>query len=335
MPIKTPDFWYRDANTPAPINEALLLPFSLIYQIAHRINQNIITTKSVEIPVICVGNITAGGSGKTPTSIAINKLIIKNNIAKTPYFLTRGYGGNNNSTRLITAHDDAKETGDEPLLLATHSKTIISRDRYNGALLAHDLGADLIIMDDGLQNQTLKKDISFLVIDGVLGFGNGKTLPSGPLRESLSYALNRIDAVIIIGSDTRGIKSTIPKDIPIFSGHIKPVTEKMPDKSKQYTAFCGLAYPDKFFNTLKDNGYKVIESLSFSDHHDFSEAELKRIKKSALDNDSSIITTEKDYIRLPKTFRNDVETLPIELEFANEDKLSSFIKGKLKQFKEK
>ncbi len=330
MILRTPDFWYKETNISITLGEILLYPLSVLYQIGHHINQNFTKTKSVKIPVICIGNITAGGSGKTPISIAINKLVQENNISNAPYFLTRGYGGNNHNTRVIKVHDDAKETGDEPLLLASHSNTIISKNRYNGALMAHKLGADLIIMDDGLQNQTLKKDISFLVIDGNMGFGNERTLPSGPLREPLKHALNKVDAVIIIGKDIRKIKNKIPDNMTVFYSQIKPASKNMPDKSKQYIAFCGLGYPDKFFKTLKDNGYKIIKSFSFSDHHNFSYKDLKKIKDSALNSNSSIITTEKDYIRLPQTFKNDVVTLPIEIKFDNEDKLVSFIKSTLK-----
>jgi len=332
MPINTPDFWYKKKDSvSSSIKEISLFPLSVAYQIGHRFNLLTSKTKAVDNPVICIGNITAGGSGKTPTSIAINDLIVKNNIAKSPYFLTRGYGGNERNAKCITDQDSSIEVGDEALLLVRHSNTIVSRDRYKGALLAHDLGADLIIMDDGLQNKTLNKDISFLVIDGSLALGNGKTIPSGPLRESLNFALKRIDAVIIIGDDTHHIEENLPCNIPVFSGNITVIKESIPDKSKKYIAFCGLANPDKFYTTLKENGYEVLEYISYPDHHVFTKTEIERINKAAEKHKADIITTEKDAVRLPKTFRNDVNILSIKLKLTNEDKLINFIKDKLKR----
>jgi len=332
MPIKTPDFWYKKKDSvSSSIKEISLFPLSVAYQIGHRFNLLTTKTKAVDNPVICIGNLTAGGSGKTPTSIAINDLIVKNNIAKSPYFLTRGYGGNEPNARRITDQDSPIEVGDEALLLVRHSNTIVSRDRYKGALLAHNLGADLIIMDDGLQNQTLNKDISFLVIDGSLALGNGKTIPSGPLRESLNFALKRIDGVIIIGDDTHNIEEKLPSNIPVFSGKITVIKESMPDKSKIYIAFCGLANPDKFYTTLKENCYEILEYMSFPDHHVFTKTEIERVNKAAEKHKAVIITTEKDAVRLPKTFRNDINILSIKLKFTNEDKLIDFIKDKLKE----
>ena len=328
MPPRTPSFWYRLKTERAPLFERVLAPISSLYQACHRFNLKNTHIKEVPVPVICVGNLTAGGSGKTPVAIAINSLIKENAIFKTPYFLTRGYGGTATSPRRIEGHDDALTVGDEPLLLLKHSNTIISKDRYKGALHAHALGADCIIMDDGLQNLSLKKDLSFLVVNGKMGFGNEKTLPAGPLREPYSLAHKRIDAIIMIGKDERDILKQFT-DIPAFQCDLKPLNENTHDKNANYVAFCGLGYPDKFFNTLNDSDYNVVKREIYPDHYHYTDEDLAKLCDIAEKENAELITTEKDYVKIPQSYRSRVKVLPIEIIWQDKDGITAFIKKNL------
>lgn len=341
MPLllpKTPKFWYPktvDAPKQHSLATNLLSPLSKLYQIAHRIKLSCTKTTHSPLPVICMGNVTVGGSGKTPACIAIQKLIKKNTLFSNPYFLTRGYGGSDPGPRRITDHDTVQKVGDEPLLLATFSNTIVSLNRPLGAKKAYDLGADLIIMDDGLQNKSLHKNISFMVLDGTLGLGNQKTLPAGPLREPLSMALKRSDAIIIIGEDTYGLKSTIMTssnaNIPIFEAKIIPDKTTSIPMNKPYIAFAGLGTPDKFFKTLRSNGLAVIETKSFADHYLYRENDITPLIKLAEKNNARLITTEKDYVRLPKALKENVYKYPVTLQWRSESSLVKFIAEKTKK----
>lgn len=328
MPPKTPTFWYRSNTTRAPLYERALVPISDLYQVCHRFNLKKTYTNQAPIPVICVGNLTAGGSGKTPVSIAINTLIRESALFQNPYFLTRGYGGNIKSPRRIEGHDDAMTVGDEPLILLKHSNTIISKNRYSGALHAYALGADCIIMDDGLQNNSLKKDLSFLVVNGKMGFGNEKTLPAGPLREPYELARQRIDAIIMIGEDERGILKQCA-DIPVFHCNLKPFNENTHDKSNNYVAFCGLGYPDKFFSTLTENGYKVVKREIYSDHYLYKDEDLAKLCDIAEKENAELITTEKDYVKIPQSYRSHVKVLPIQVIWQDKEGITAFIKQNL------
>ncbi len=327
MPFKTPKFWYQKTNTAALI-QSVLTPLSWFYQMGHNINTQKQFTKKVNIPIICVGNITAGGSGKTPTAIAINNIIAEHKMFKEACFLTRGYGAKNQTTRFISDHEPTQDTGDEPKILLNHSKTIISKNRYEGAKLAQAMNHDIIIMDDGFQNNTLHKDISFLVIDGNTGFGNAKTLPAGPLREPITHGIKRADAIIIIGEDKLDNVNNIPPGKPVFNASIKPNIGQI-DLSQEYFAFCGLAHPSKFFNTLKTSNIKVIEHKTFADHHPYDETELYDLINRAKKRNAKLITTEKDIVKIPEKFHDKIQTLPINLVFNDEKQLSEFLKNKL------
>ncbi len=338
MPIKTPKFWYlnpvnlREKNRVDYILTCALKPFSLLYQLGHFAKLSFTRTHKSPIPVICVGNVTTGGSGKTPVCISLNSLIKKYDLFSNPCFLTRGYGGNDPGPRRIKDHDTALTVGDEPLLLASHSNTIVSVNRHYGAKKAHDLGSDLIIMDDGLQNLSLRKDLSFLVIDGTLGLGNRQTLPAGPLREPFTMALKRSDAIIIIGEDTYGIKSLIHTNIPIFKARISPDEQTNPiSKDISYIAFAGLGTPEKFFNTLRADGFNLTDTIEFADHHLYSDDDIKRLLEMAASSKSRLITTEKDYVRLPGSFKKQVYKYSITLKWDDESALVHFIAGKIKQ----
>lgn len=331
MPIKTPKFWYRPQSSSAPLIEQLLTPFSALYRIGQNMNLNTQQTKSVEIPVICIGNITAGGSGKTPTIIALHKLLIKHGLFKSPYFLSRGYGGSESQTRCIEVHDDAKFVGDEPLLLASHSKTIISVNRYYGAKMMHDLGADCVLMDDGFQNTSLQKDISLLVIDGKTGFGNRKLIPSGPLREPIDAAFQRAQAVLIIGEDKTNVTSLIPAHMTVLKASIQVQDNLVLKKEQPYIAFAGLGHPQKFYDTLKQSDMNIVTFHEFADHHPYSQKDINALLYEAKQANAMLLTTEKDYQRIPRDLRDNIDVFPIELVWENEDNVLTFLKKELKE----
>lgn len=328
MRFKTPKFWYKRANT---LGSILLIPLSLLYRAGHYIKLKTTKQHSAQLPVICIGNVTIGGSGKTPVCLALSNLLTKNNICTTPFFLTRGYGGSETGPRRIEDHDTVHSVGDEPLLLATHSNTMLSVNRPLGAKKAHDLGADIIIMDDGLQNLSLKKDITFLVIDGTRGLGNQQTLPAGPMREPFSMALKRSDAIIIIGKDVHNLKNRIPSHIPIFSAHIHPSnTGKLSLENKKFIAFAGIGLPEKFYTTLKENEVSILKTHDFPDHHLYKKQEIISLLKHTKKQDARLITTQKDYIRLPKDLQKQIYMYKITLKWDDESALLRFIKEKLK-----
>lgn len=328
MIMKTPDFWYRKQNELAPLIEVLLAPFSHLYSFGSKINHMRKSPHKADIPVICVGNIIAGGSGKTPTIISLCQLIKEHKLAKTPYFLTRGYGAQNKETRVISGHEPFSCTGDEPALLMQHAKTILSGDRPKGVDLAQKNGADVILMDDGLQNNSLYKDLSFLVIDGTYGLGNKKILPAGPLREQLHSALSRAQAIILIGTDQHEIKKDIPKNIPVFGAHIQAEPKNL-SPSVPHIAFAGLGMPEKFKKTLLDYNFNVMEFHAFTDHHAYTNREIEKLLENAEKNGAQLITTEKDHVRIPEKYKEMIKTLPIRLIWDKPQDIVAFLKTHL------
>lgn len=332
MPLKTPAFWYRPATSPASMAEIALTPLTWLYEAGRKIRNSGIKTEKANIPVLCVGNIVSGGSGKTPAVSALRELLRANNLSKTPFILSRGYGGTLPGPVLVD-HDTHRfsEVGDEPLLLAKKGQVIISRNRPEGAKIAERCGADLILMDDGFQNPSLRKNLSFLVIDGPGGLGNGKLLPAGPLREPLNEALERTDAIILIGEDQRSITNKIPAHIPVFGASIKP--RLIPDSQKNYIAFAGLGRPEKFKKTLEDCGLKLAAFHAFADHHPYTEGEMQKLLQEANLKKAVLITTEKDWVRIPEIRRSQIQTLQITLEWNEPESLSEFLGKALENFK--
>ena len=319
MPFKTPKFWYA----PMGLKAYALTPLAWLYQIGHRLNQAFKPAPyKANIPVICIGNAVAGGSGKTPTAIAVMALIKENNVVQNPVFVTRGYGGTNQDAYEVDVQNyDVTASGDEAYLLAQHATTIIAKNRADGAKLAESLGADLIIMDDGLLNNSLHKDITFLVIDRAVDFGNSKTIPAGPLREPLSRILPKSDAVICIGA-------ALHSDKPVFEATI--ISEaKTIDTTQKYIAFAGLGRPEKFKHTLEDLGADILGWHEFADHHAYSADEINDLQKEANTKNATLITTEKDHIRLPTSLKSQVQTLAITLEIKGKKSLTDFLNGQL------
>lgn len=307
--MRAPDFWRRDGLLPL-----LLSPASAIWR--RRAAARIANASPVKIdrPVICIGNAVAGGAGKTPVAIAVGECLIRQ--GGNPHFLSRGYGGSlPGPVRVNPDRHNATEVGDEPLLLARYAPTWIARDRVAGARAAVAAGAGVIVMDDGFQNPALVKDISILVVDGGYGFGNGRVMPAGPLRESREDAIDRADAVAIIGTDEYGIENMLINRKPVIAGRFVPVIEDDDLSGKPVVAFAGIGRPEKFFETLAGMGCKLIATRSFADHHPYSTDEVMRLIETAAAAGAVAVTTEKDAMRLPTEARDMVRTLHVMLEW--------------------
>lgn len=332
MPSKTPSFWYPSKDTQSlPLKAKLLKPLSSVYAFAFKTHQASKSAKKADIPVLCIGNLSAGGTGKTPTCIAIVDAIKASGIADNPYFLMRGYGGAERGPLLVDLNKHtAWDVGDEALILAKHAPTVVSADRVEGANLARLHGADIVVMDDGLQNPGIHKDIKIIVVNGEMGFGNKLVMPAGPLREPLEAGLEKADAFLIIGDDVSNTAAILPEKTPVFSADLKAVEEKLPPKEYQYFAFAGLGYPNKFFNFLEhDLGFNVTKTVAFPDHCPYTAQDMIDLQMKADALQATLITTEKDFLRIPKDYQDGVATLPVSMVINEHDSLMTFIKGSL------
>ena len=306
--MRAPDFWTgKDAGARAIV--AALTPLGWLYGASVEWKAAHTQSYRARAKVICVGNLTVGGTGKTPVSIAIAEILAAR--GRKVCFLSRGYGGRVKGPLHVTNAVTALEVGDEPLLLARQAPVIVARDRSEGAKLADAQGADAIVMDDGHQNFTLKKDLSFVVVDQANGFGNGRVLPAGPLREPIVQGLRRADAVIVVGDG----KSPIP-ELPIPVLRARLVTPEMPElKGVRAVAFAGIGNPEKFFASLPKLGIEMADTRAFDDHHVYAQSEIARLKARAKNLGARLVTTEKDYVRLTEMEREGITAVPVRAAF--------------------
>lgn len=288
-----PGFWWRKAG---PLS-ALLSPLAALYgAVAGRrmARQGV----SAGVPVICVGNFTLGGAGKTPTAIAIAQMLAAS--GEHVVFLTRGYGGSVAGPKRVEPHaDSAAQVGDEALLLARAAPTIVARDRVAGARLAKAQGASVIVMDDGLQNGSLAKDFTVAVVDGRRSVGNGCVFPAGPLRAPLDAQLARIDALLIVG-DGDGARHVIARarGLPVWHARLAPHRESAGAITRPVLAFAGIGDPDKFFITAAQAGLTVAARRAFPDHHRFTAEDAAELLMAADADALALVTTEKDRARM-------------------------------------
>jgi len=318
--MRAPVFWNE-----AGFIAYLLLPLSWCYALAGKIRRLFCTPEKLSVPVICVGNITAGGAGKTPVALHVGALL--KDAGFNAFFLSRGYGGKLSGPVLVDEKiHSAKDVGDEPLLLCRKLPTIVAKDRLAGARCAIEKGADIIVMDDGLQNPSIEKTLSLLVIDGSIGFGNRFLIPAGPLREPVWQAINRVDALIVINPNEDRSIGGMKR---LFSAITQPVNADF-IKDKRWFAFCGIAYPHKFLNTLHNLRAHVLGSQSFVDHHPYTIHEIDTLRKKAALLGAELITTSKDMVRIPEALRTGVHVLHIELLIDNQQAFCDFILAKIK-----
>ncbi|MEH6494793.1 MAG: tetraacyldisaccharide 4'-kinase [Pseudomonas marincola] len=308
--MKAPKFWNKDSTSMLPL---LLSPLSAIYAQVDKINRSRQTETTVNVPVICIGNIVAGGAGKTPVAIAVGQFLLGS--GWKVHFLSRGYGGNiEDPTRVVPDVHTSKQVGDEPLLLATVAPTWVAKDRVAGAKAAVKSGAEIIIMDDGLQNPSLHKDFSIIVIDGDYGMGNGKIIPAGPLREPLEQAMQRSDAAIIIG----GRETDAPKDefsIPLFGAKIIPHELQAELVGEKVVAFAGIGRPEKFFKSLREAGADVVDVVEFPDHYAYEQDDVMKLVEKAALLGAALVTTRKDFVRLSPDAKMMTTVFDIDLVF--------------------
>jgi tetraacyldisaccharide 4'-kinase len=315
--LRAPAFWWRK---PGPAS-FLLAPAGALYGMVAAMQLARRGTRA-KVPVICVGDPTVGGGGKTPAVIALAKMLSA--AGEKPFVLSRGYGGRTPGPVLIAPGMDASEIGDEPLLLAAHAPTIVAADRVAGAKLAATLDASVIVLDDGFQNPSLEKDFSLLVIDAETGIGNGRVFPAGPLRAPLKAQLARAHGLILIGlgDAARELAEAASKRAsPVFRARLVPDAAAANALArKRVLAFAGIGRPEKFFATLVAIGAEVVERRGFSDHHRFSPAEALSLRSAARAQNLQLVTTEKDLVRM----RGDpalaklaaaAKALPVTLEF--------------------
>tara|TARA_B100001123_G_C15237893_1_gene997920 strand:+ start:50 stop:1045 length:996 start_codon:yes stop_codon:yes gene_type:complete len=314
--LKAPKFWYLKRNTYLSNS---LYPLSLIFRLGTKLRSLISKERKSELPIICIGNIVVGGAGKTPVSLKIGKMLI--HAGYSPHFVSKGYAGIEKNNTLIEKWHSPKSVGDESILLSEVAPTWVGIDRNKSFYLAKEKGADCIIMDDGFQNPTIKKDFSIIVINGEQEFGNKKVLPSGPLRESINRGLSRTNLIIVIGEISKELKNKIPSHIPTINSSFVINNEKKIFRGQKISAFAGIAYPEKFFNSLRTQGAKIVKEIIYPDHHIFNENDLLNLAEIANKTNSILVTTKKDYIRIPKSYHSLVNTLEGEIEFEDENLL--------------
>jgi tetraacyldisaccharide 4'-kinase len=295
--MRAPAFWWR--QQPSPFSVLLQAPAALYAAIAARRMRR--PGARAPLPVVCIGNFTVGGSGKTPAALAVAALLASRE--QRPFFLSRGYGGRlAGPIRVDPAKHRARDVGDEPLLLARAFPVVVSRDRPAGAKLCAAQGASLVVMDDGLQNASLVKDLAIAVVDGASGIGNGLCLPAGPLRAPLAAQWPHVHAVIVVGDGAPGdviAGEAQRRGIPVLTARLEADPEVAARlRGRRILAFAGIGRPEKFFATLDACGAAVVQTQSFPDHHPFTADEIDALVAAAAAEDLHLVTTEKDLVRI-------------------------------------
>lgn len=314
--LRTPGFW----QAPPGLAARALQPLGALYGLATRVRLARGARARVGVPVLCVGNLNAGGTGKTPTVIWLLAHLAARGVAA--HVVSRGYGGSNRAVlRVDEARHDAALTGDEPLLMAAFGPVWVAPSRLAGAQAAVQAGAQAIILDDGFQDPSLAHELSLVVVDAARGFGNGLCLPAGPLREPVARGLARADLLLSLGEAPaqaafrdrwgRGVA------LPHLQGAVRPLQMGMDWAGHRVLAFAGIAHPEKFFATLRALGAEVIHAEPLADHQPITPALFQRLELDAARLGAQLVTTEKDAVRLPRGWRHRVLALPVRLELAD------------------
>ncbi len=303
--MRAPDFWREDNGI-----SRLLEPIGLIYGAVTA--RRIARAKPLQAsaPVICVGNLTAGGTGKTPVAASIAAHL--SDRGRSPAILLRGYGGSlKGPVRVSASSHSVDEVGDEALLHARHFPTWVSRERALAAAPAIAGGADVLVMDDGHQHPGLAKDLSLVVVDGLSGFGNGRMIPAGPLREPVRAGLARADAVVLVGEDPHQIAPRLSGQLPVLRAHLALGPEWQSLRGQKVVAFAGIGDPDKFFHALQAVGARLVAVHPFGDHYGYAAADIQPMLDEAYAADAIPVTTVKDAVRLDPDQRQQVNVLSV------------------------
>ncbi|MCA1383363.1 tetraacyldisaccharide 4'-kinase [Bradyrhizobium sp. BRP23] len=333
--MREPAFWYR----PRSLQSYALWPLGALYG---AITARRMLRQGVDagIPVICVGNYHVGGAGKTPTVLALTKLLRE--LGETPVVLSRGYGGRLKGPVMVDRErHDASDVGDEPMMMARDVPVVVARDRLDGVALAKSQGATVILMDDGFQNPRLFKDASLIVIDGERGLGNGEVFPAGPLRAPLAAQLARTDALVLIGDGNAAndVAAEIAKrNKPELRARLKPDAASLAQLlGKRVFAFAGIGDPERFFRTLRASGIDVVRTRAFADHHMFSDGEIAALAAEAQREQLTLVTTEKDLARLRGSagVPDGIVPFAVQLEFDDLAKLRQLISDHLYRARER
>ena len=310
--MRAPEFWYQHDG---PWSR-LLSPAASLYAAGDALRRAVAQPATAPVPVICVGNLVAGGAGKTPGALALAALATE--AGARPAFLTRGYGGRlSGPVRVDPTGHDASDVGDEPLLLAAKAPTWVARDRAAGANAAAAGGAGVVIMDDGFQNTGLRQDLRLLVVDGEVGFGNGRVIPAGPLREPIHRGMARADAIILMLPDREGIADAAT--CAVVRARLRPVPNGDAIAGQRVLAFAGIGRPQKFFQTLRELDAEVVNAVPFADHHAYTRDEIGHLRAQAEHAQAVLMTTEKDLVRLPADLRPGVRALPVSVAWQDEE----------------
>ena len=313
--MRAPGFWANPPEHPG-FQARFLGPLGLLYGAltARRLAR---TGYRAGIPVICIGNLTVGGTGKTPLAMALIARLAGRPEGSRVVVVSRGYGGSLAGPVLVDpARHLAAEVGDEPLLLAALAPVVVARNRAAGVRLAEAAGAEVILLDDGFQNPSVVKDLSILVVDAVFGFGNQRCLPAGPLREPVAAGFLRADLLLVLGDSLarKQFLALYSGQVPLLEGEVKPLATGMDWAGSRVIAFAGIGRPEKFFASLRREGAEILREVPLDDHQPLSPALIQRLLAEARAFGAQLVTTEKDAVRLPAAFRAQVMVLPVRVE---------------------
>jgi len=317
--IKAPKFWYKENLS---IFSLILLPFSIIWIIGSFLKINLSIKRKVNIPVISIGSAIIGGSGKTPTVIFICNLLKQ--MGFNPHIVSRGYGGSYTNATQVTSELNYYKVGDEALMMSFYHPTWVAKNRYLGCKLAEENGANIIVLDDGLQTTSVFKDFSIYVYDGIQRFGNNLLVPAGPLRENIKKAVSKCSIIFQINESEMQIEF---KDKYKSFAEYK-LEENHPLLQKKIIAFAGLGFNKKFFDQLGNYGFNILKTIEYPDHHKYSNEDIYSLLEKANSLDAHLITTEKDHIRIPDDFKKSISFIKGQIIVNNEvDLIKEFQKN--------